>query len=252
MVDIAKFLDGYAGLSYEEIVSQTSAEKNKLTAGVRSALHELSRELSIQHHHNDSLENARRFHGQSHLKLHLGCGSSHKPGWINIDLRQDADLQLDVREALPFAEGTVAMIYSEHFFEHLEYPAEAVHLLRESLRVLEPEGTFSVGVPDAEEALFQYARGKLPALLQQWSRDKTLQWFPPWVWATPMHYVNFFFRQGREHKYAYDFETLARVLTEAGFADVKKRGFRPDMDSEHRRDGTLYVDAFKPGSERRS
>ena len=251
MVDIVKFLDDYAKLSESEMASHTG-EDARVTAGVRSALHALWWELSTQRGHEASLQSAHRYHGQAHLKLHLGCGSEHKPGWINIDLRPDADLQLDVRETLPFTEGSVATIYSEHFFEHLEYPSEIVHLLRESLRVLEPGGVFSVGVPDAEEALVQYAQGKLPALLQTWSQDKSLRWFPPWVWATPMHYINFFFRQGQEHKYAYDFETLARVLTEAGFADVKKRDFRPDMDSEHRRDGTLYVDAFKPGSGFRS
>jgi len=58
--------------------------------------------------------------------------------------------------------------------------------------------------------------------------------------------VNFFFRQGSKHKYAYDFETLARVLTEGGFTEVKRREFSPKMDSEDRRDGTLYVDACKP------
>ncbi|MBA3564052.1 MAG: methyltransferase domain-containing protein [Gammaproteobacteria bacterium] len=216
-----------------------------ISAGVRSALRELRHELSIQRYHKASIKNARRFRGRSDLKLHLGCGSRYKAGWINIDLQQDADLQLDVREDLPFEAGTVSIIYSEHFLEHLEYPAEVVHLLRESLRVLEPGGIFSVGVPDAEEVLLQYAQGKLPALLQEWSRDKNLQWFPRWVWTTPIHLVNFFFRQGREHKYAYDFETLARVLKEAGFVDIGRRDFNPDLDSEDRRDGTLYVDARK-------
>jgi predicted SAM-dependent methyltransferase len=216
------------------------------TDGVKAAWRELRHELRIQRYHKASLKKARRFQGQPHLRLHLGCGSKYKSGWINVDLHQDADLQLDVRENLPFGEGTVSMIYSEHFFEHLEYPTEVLHLLRESMRVLEPGGTFSVGVPDAEETLFQYAQGQLPALLQGWSQDKNLQWFPPWVWTTPMHCINFFFRQGREHKYAYDFETLARVLKEGHFVDIKRRDFQLDTDSEDRRDGTLYVDARKP------
>ena len=219
-----------------------------ITAGVRSALRELRHELRIQRYHNASLKKARRFQGQSHLKLNLGCGPKYKTGWINADLEQNADLQLDVREDLPFEGGTVSIIYSEHFFEHLEYPTEVEHLLRESLRVLEPGGIFSVGVPDAEEVLLQYAQGKLPALLEEWSQDKNLQWFPSWVWSTPMHCVNFFFRQGREHKYAYDFETLSRVLREASFTDIKRREFDSDIDSEDRRDGTLYVDARKPGN----
>jgi hypothetical protein len=64
-----------------------------------------------------------------------------------------------------------------------------------------------------------------------------------------MHLVNYSFRQGSEHKYAYDFETLARVLTEAGIIKVRRREFDPDLDSVDRRDGTLYVDGCKPASE---
>jgi len=154
---------------------------------VRSALRVLRDELTIQRQHTASLECARRFQDRSHFKLNIGCRSKHKPGWINIDLRQDADLQLDVRERLFFGESTVSIIYSEHFFEHLEYPIEIAHFLHESLRVLEPGGIFSVGVPDAEEFLHQYAKGELPALIQQWSKDERLQWFPPYVWMTPMH-----------------------------------------------------------------
>jgi predicted SAM-dependent methyltransferase len=246
MPDIADLLNGLSKVSQPEIVSIVNDGKSRLSAGVRSAVQELSRELRIQLDHETSLENARKFVGERHLKLHLGCGSEHKAGWINIDLRPDADLQLDVREPLPFGDGTVAIVYSEHFFEHLEYPGEATNLLRESLRALEPGGVFSVGVPDAEEILRQYAKGEMPALMQEWSKDENMQWLSPWIWETPMHFVNFVFRQDCEHKYAYDFETLARVLGQAGFVNVRRREFRPDLDSEHRRDGTLYVDAAKP------
>lgn len=61
-----------------------------------------------------------------------------------------------------------------------------------------------------------------------------------------MHMVNFFFRPWREHKYAYDFDTLARVLADAGFVGVRRRDFDAGLDSEHRRVGTLYVDAVRP------
>jgi predicted SAM-dependent methyltransferase len=220
-----------------------------ITTGVKAAFRELLQEFRVLLFHKASLKKAHRFRGKSHLKLHLGCGSKHKSGWINIDLRRDADLQLDVREALPFDDGSVAIIYSEHFFEHLEYPTDIMQLLRESVRVLEPGGVFSVGVPDAGETLFQYAQGKLPALLKEWYQDENYRgFFAPWVWETPMHYVNVVFRQGRDHKYAYDFETLAHVLRDANFAEVKRRDFRPDLDSKDREDGTLYVDAYKAGN----
>src|SRR5262245_40369277 len=45
-----------------------------------------------------------------------------KPGWVNIDLVACADLQLDMREAMPLPDKCAQMIYSEHFFEHIDYP----------------------------------------------------------------------------------------------------------------------------------
>ncbi len=60
-----------------------------------------------------------------------------------------------------------------------------------------------------------------------------------------MHNINYHFRQGSEHKYAYDFETLSKVLIQTGFIQVQKSEFDPNLDSEHRKIGTLYVNAFK-------
>jgi hypothetical protein len=60
-----------------------------------------------------------------------------------------------------------------------------------------------------------------------------------------MHSVNHFFRQGEEHKYAYDEETLTEIMVEAGFVDVGRRQWDAALDLPERRDGTLYVDGRK-------
>src|SRR5215470_17511906 len=92
-------------------------------------------------------------------RLHLGCGEVIRAGWINVDLFEpQADLQLDLREPFPFPKDTVSLVYSEHFLEHLDYPREVDHLLKESLRVLTPGGQFSVGVPDAAASVRNYMR----------------------------------------------------------------------------------------------
>ena len=146
-------------------------------------------------------------HWDAPLKLNLGCDANVKAGWVNIDLfKATADIRLDLREPLPFPDNSAAFIYSEHVFEHLAYPcipdamgwtvetprapSEAMQLLRESRRVLMPGGVFSVGVPDAQRAVAQYAGREFE------------RWGPAWV-DTPMHFLNYVFRQGREHKYAY-------------------------------------------------
>jgi len=172
------------------------------------------------------------------LKLNIGAGVKRKPGWVNVDLHPAADVKTDGRRRLPFRNHSASIVYSEHFFEHLEYPEEAMTFLSESFRVLAPGGLFSVGVPDTELCLRAYLNGdfspgSLGLLEVEWC-------------TTPMQYLNFLFHQGGEHKQLYDFTTLAKVLQNAGFCDIARREFDPSLDSEDRRIGTLYVNARKP------
>lgn len=181
-----------------------------------------------------------RFHPGSErdLKLNIGAGAKTKKGWINVDLHPAADVKTDARRKLPFRSASACVIYSEHFFEHLEYPEEAMDFLAESFRVLAPGGLFSVGVPDTERCLQAYVAGDFSA------PDLGL---PVVEWCTtPMQSLNFLFHQGGEHKQLYDFTTLARVLQNAGFVEVRRRDFDPLLDSQDRRIGTLYVDARRP------
>ena len=64
-----------------------------------------------------------------------------------------------------------------------------------------------------------------------------------------MHHVNYWFRQDGHHRYAYDSETLAQVLTDAGFTAVRERPYDPQLDSEKRyRLHSLYMEALKPAA----
>ncbi len=211
------------------------------TSGVRQALRALRAELRTQRVHRGGLRRARSLTRSRNLNLNLGCGANRKDGWINIDLTAaEADLHLDLREPLPFRPGSAAVIYSEHFFEHLEYPGEATRLLHESIRVLAPGGLFSVGVPDAGRIVRAYVLGD-----EEYYRLGGARLHPEWC-DTRMHNLNYTFRQAGEHRYAYDLETLQRVLQSAGFVGVHERDFEPALDSEERRVGTVYVDARRP------
>jgi predicted SAM-dependent methyltransferase len=187
------------------------------------------------------------------MRLHIGCGSNIRSGYINIDINPNADLTLDMREPFPFESGSCALTYSEHFLEHLDYPDEALPFLRECYRVLQPGGTFSVGVPDAEWPIRAYV-GDLNYV--DWFRYVKSHEYPDWV-DSRIECVNYSFRQGREHKFAYDFDTLRAALERVGFISVRRREFDPTLDSETSRYSldtdvnkctTLYVDAVKPHS----
>ncbi len=228
--------------------------KSHTSAGLRTAFRELRMELYLLRRHRSGVKKARTLATKRPLRLNLGSGFRPTPGWINVDLSDSADLALDLREPLPFPDGSVREIYTEHFFEHLSYPnlddstawqletatsrSDALTFLRECLRVLEPGGLFDIVVPDAECILQEYvARHQQGFPVHPW-------WGPTWC-DTAMHCVNYVFRQGREHKYAYDGETLASVLERVGFVGVRRRAFDPQRDAENHVLGSLCMHAFK-------
>ncbi|MGB8065421.1 MAG: methyltransferase domain-containing protein [Candidatus Sulfotelmatobacter sp.] len=210
------------------------------TKGFFEVIRQANSEWRIYRLHCRGLKKLRPLLQRSEKKLNLGCGPNCKSGWINIDLFDSrADVQLDLRERWPFDDAAVSYIYSEHAFEHFEPHEEAAHLLTEAQRVLRPGGAFDVGVPDTEWPLRAYANPSDP----YWTFAKTVH--PSWC-VTQLDHLNYHFRQRTEHKYAWDYETLARKLNEFGFTDIARREYDPALDSESRKIGTLYVIARKP------
>jgi len=216
--------------------------KSRTTLAFRDALRNVRIEAVIQRKHLQSLRGVNKLRIQPPYKIHLGCGPNVKPGWVNIDLfSKEADLHLDLREPLPFPDSSAELIYSEHFLEHLAYPDEVNRLLRESLRVLQSGGVFSVGVPDTAWPMQSYVHAS-----EEYFRFSYEQGFLPNWCNTRMHVINEHFRGFGGHKYSYDLETLVGVLQQAGFVQITERSFAPSLDSELRKIGTLYVDAYKP------
>jgi hypothetical protein len=129
--------------------------KKRIPLGMQRAGRQLLDELQIMLIHRRS-QQCRSYDGRDELKLNFGCGPNHKSGWVNIDLKPGADLRLDLREDIPLQAGVAQMIYSEHFFEHLDYPGDVKYFLRECFRLLRSGGVFSVGVPDTAWPLREY------------------------------------------------------------------------------------------------
>src|SRR6185437_8770408 len=123
--------DGYSPRGLKNLI------RSRTTKAVRQSCRDLWTEIQLQRRHFASLKKARRLPRPADLKLHLGCGPCLKPGWINVDINAPgADLQLDLREKLPFPDAGASFVYCEHFFEHLDYPSSAMNFLRECWRVL--------------------------------------------------------------------------------------------------------------------
>ena len=93
------------------------------------------------------------------LSIHLGCGSRIFAGWVNVDAcpGKGVDLVWDLRVRLPIQDNAAKVIYSEHVLEHL-YKHDAIKLLNECIRILEPGGMLRMGVPDAAVYIQAYAK----------------------------------------------------------------------------------------------
>jgi predicted SAM-dependent methyltransferase len=147
-------------------------------------------------------------------RLHIGCGTVHLPGWVNID-RDPAsdviDVSWDLRHSLPISNGSAEFIFHEHFMEHLTVD-EGLALSRESLRLLKPGGILRIGMPDLADVVRQY-----------YENDWRLPWMKKYGYEhiqTRAENINIAFREW-EHKWLYDREELYRRLHEAGFATIR-------------------------------
>ncbi|NND93806.1 MAG: methyltransferase domain-containing protein [Flavobacteriales bacterium] len=78
-------------------------------------------------------------------KLNIGAGKSYIPGFVNIDISENAELQLDLStEKLPFEDNSVELVFSYHTLEHIP---NYIFALTEIHRVLKHGGVLLLGVP---------------------------------------------------------------------------------------------------------
>jgi predicted SAM-dependent methyltransferase len=144
----------------------------------------------------------------------LNVGSGHRPlrGFVNIDinLARRPDMWLDVRNGLPFADGSVDRIYTCHVLEHFYYD-ELTGVLREFRRVLRPDGGLRLLVPSMEEAARAYLAGDASLLAN----------FPRPTRSLGGRLFNTIFCDG-QHRIGFDFSFAEELLQDAGFADIRK------------------------------
>jgi hypothetical protein len=79
------------------------------------------------------------------MKLNLGCGFCPKDGWINCDhnKRALADRFFDLKDGIPYEEGTVDEVAIENVLDSLTHP-QATQVMWEIHRVLKPGGIVSI------------------------------------------------------------------------------------------------------------
>ncbi len=231
--DAACDLYGLGAYAESQLVSRSGLGVERRLVGLLAGVDALRQELaSLRTEHIASQLRALGIDAtQRALRLHIGCGTGHIPGWINIDVAP-APLSMNVLAGLPFSDGTARYAFVSHLLEHLFFPGDVRPFLADIHRVLEPGGVLRIVVPDVEKCIEAYTTNDRSFFA---SRRETWPWWP----VDPTRLEDFLAYAGtspepaylfESHKYGYDFETLARVLADAGFVDISRSTF---MGSVH-------------------
>jgi predicted SAM-dependent methyltransferase len=175
--------------------------------------------------------------------LNVGCGKKPKPHTINLNYEWYplTDLTWDIGKPLPLNDESLKGIYTEHVLEHLPFRKIPL-ILNDWFRVLERGGVVRILVPDAELYLNTYVRIKEGGKVEFPYHDPE---------KTSIMHVNRVFRD-YDHLFAYDFETIERMLTQAGFDEIQRKGHNEGsdknllIDSREREIESLRVECVKP------
>jgi predicted SAM-dependent methyltransferase len=195
-----------------------------------------------------------KYRGKKNIRLHIGCGPNVVEGWVNIDIwGGPGAFAWDCRRGIPVDDNSVQTIFAEHMFEHLD-SSDGVRFLSECRRCLQPGGVVRIVVPDAGRYLQLYSgdwAGLVPVRPLVAENDGYRDFWLPNVYRTKMELINEVFRQGAEHKYAYDAETLMLKFREAGFTNVIHQTYgvsasiEAPLDNINRSSESLYVEGIK-------
>lgn len=224
---------------------------------VRVAIRNLSIEIQIARMVEYSAKSFKALRDRNGLKVQLGCGRDIKLGWVNIDLarRIPSGIDLaahsdtiligyDLRRGLPLEEGSCDIIYSEHFFEHLEY-RYGIGLMRDCYRALCPGGIFRIVLPNMKGCFDAYLRGDSHYfdLIDIFDTQPKIE---PGT-DTLIDQINYGVYQHGEHKWCYDEEKLVKVLQWIGYSSVISSSYQKEMDSDEptRLRYSFYMEAIK-------
>lgn len=188
---------------------------------------------------------------RGNLRLQLGSGTHDVSGWVSIDmLIRENILAMRLPGGLRrFPDESVQYIYSSHFLEHIEYPGQANEFARQCHRILKPGGVIRIVVPGIEKIIRAYATDN-----DEFFRLQS-EMHPDWC-TTKLDHLMYALQQNGQHKYGYDLETIAKLLSDAGFTNVVESNFNAssvdelNIDYRGKTDESgsylsLYVDAFK-------
>lgn len=212
------------------------------------------------------------------LKVNIGAGKWKKQGWKTIDCYRFASIFADLRTTDPFPldDSVITKAFCSHCIEHIENQ-HLENFFRELYRCMKPGAIFRVSCPDADLAFEAYKRGDTqwfewmvknnlgamlvntfvsyksggPAIDDETVKEKfeTLGKEDFIEWCVSLKDLS---RGYIAHTNGFTYEKLERKLAEAGFAGIRKSGYRQSWDPEFRSHEfdlhpqiSLYVECYK-------
>lgn len=155
----------------------------------------------------------RRLTREKPIRLHLGCGSIHLAGYVNIDIQDWADvcdLVADATKLYMCEDNSIEHIFTHALLEHIP-PWDTTRTLKEWNRVLKPGGTIQIEVPDLER------------IFQDWLVNKTLgeQEAINNICGGNKSPNKAYSHQ--DHLTGFTYERLTRIMKDCGFTNFERR-----------------------------
>ena len=132
----------------------------------------------------------------------------------------------DITKGLPFQNGYVAGVFTEHCIEHIRFD-DALVVFREFRRVMAPGAWARIIVPDLEVYVDHYDAFRTKGELSMpYSEDDMRS---DGIYSPAMS-INRIFR-AHGHQFIYDFATLKTMLEKAEFIEIRKMKFGDSHES---------------------
>lgn len=181
-------------------------------------------------------------------RVNLCGGSQAIPGYFSIDIVK-ADLNIDLdHELLPFPDNSLDSVFCMSAINYFSRQRGEM-IVGDIFRALRIGGIVRMGVQDLQSIADRYVRRDEDFFFQKSSdgrerfegrtfADKFNAWFYGYV------------ANGSTCKYMYDFDTLALLFEQAGFANIKQKNYRESVLEhieliDNRPDQMFYLEAEK-------
>lgn len=151
------------------------------------------------------------------VKINLGCGDKILDGYINVDIvteraGKQPDVNCDIKDLHVFSDEYADEVLAVHVIEHF-WRWEVKNVLKEWFRVLKPGGKIILECPNLISACEEFLKN--PDLNsgpgKEGQRSMWVFYGDP-QWKDPL----------MVHRWGYTPLSLAKLLHEAGFIDMKQ------------------------------